>query len=941
MKSRASGHGRTYQAGGDLTVYETASGTRPPVDQVTAPAGTMNLPSPAGLFVGRADELAEVEAALKASGEVVVAAVHGLGGIGKSTLAAHYARAQATMCNPVWWITADSPTAVQAGLAALAGVLEPELAAVLPLEALADRAASWLAAHEGWLLVLDDVTDPADVAPLLGRTLAGRVLVTSRLGQGWHRLGARVLRLDVLEEGEAVDLLTRIVGSSPQPASSTVTTDGALELVRELGCLPLAVDQAGAYLHQTRLSPRAYLELLRRQPMVMYDRTARGSDAERTIARIWRLTLDRLAGAPLAGDLLRMLAWYGAEPIPRILLDGLDAEPSEVQHALGELAAYNMITLDSETITVHRLVQAVARTPGSEDPHRRPADIDTARGQATDLLSDALPATYSEPADWPAWRTLLPHITALAEHTSPGTDTTATAWLINRVGLFLGNQGAVHRAIHCFKRVHTTYERVLGGDHPDSLTSRNNLASAYQSAGDLGRAIPLYEQTLADSERVLGGDHPDTLASRNNLASAYQSAGDLGRAIPLFEQTLADSERVLGADHPNTLASRNNLAYAYREAGDLGRAIPLYEQTLAERERVLGGDHPDTLTSRNNLASAYESVGDLGRAIPLFEQTLADSERVLGADHPNTLISRNNLASAYESAGDLGRAIPLYEQTLAERERVLGGDHPSTLTSRNNLAYTYQAAGDLGRAIPLYEQTLAERERVLGGDHPNTLISRNNLAYAYESVGDLGRAIPLFEQTLADSERVLGGDHPSTLISRNNLASAYESAGDLGRAIPLYEQTLAERERVLGGDHPSTLASRNNLAYAYREAGDLGRAIPLFEQTLADSERVLGADHPDTLISRNNLASAYESAGDLGRAIPLYEQTLAERERVLGADHPDTLASRNNLASAYQSAGDLGRAIPLFERALADSERILGPDHPGTKAVRDRLATFD
>ncbi|MEU6796436.1 FxSxx-COOH system tetratricopeptide repeat protein, partial [Nonomuraea wenchangensis] len=657
-----------------------------------------------------------------------MAAVHGLGGIGKSTLAVHYARAQATMCNPVWWITADSPTAVQAGLAALAGVLEPELAAVLPLEALADRAASWLAAHEGWLLVLDDVTDPADVAPLLGRTLAGRVLVTSRLGEGWHRLGARVLRLDVLEEGEAVDLLTRIVGSSPQPASSTVAVDGALELVRELGCLPLAVDQAGAYLHQTRLSPRAYLELLRRQPAVMYDRTARGSDAERTIARIWRLTLDRLADTPLAGDLLRMLAWYGAEPIPRILLDGLDTEPSEVQHALGELAAYNMITLDSETITVHRLVQAVARTPGSEDPHRRPADIDTARGQAIDLLSDALPATYSEPADWPAWRTLLPHITALAEHTPPDADTTATAWLINRVGLFLGNQGAIHRAIDCFKRVCAAHERVLGGDHPDSLASRNNLAYAYQAAGDLGRAIPLYEQTLADRERVLGGDYPDSLASRNNLAYAYQAAGDLGRAIPLYEQTLADSERVLGGDHPFTLTSRNNLAYAYREAGDLGRAIPLYEQTLADRERVLGGDHPDSLATRNNLAYAYQAAGDLGRAIPLYEQTLADSERVLGDDHPSTLTTRNNLAGVYESAGDLGRAIPLYEQTLADSERVLGGDHPSTLAFRNNLAYVYWEAGDLGRAIPLYEQTLADRERVLGDDHPSTLTTRNNLA---------------------------------------------------------------------------------------------------------------------------------------------------------------------------------------------------------------------
>jgi tetratricopeptide (TPR) repeat protein len=226
----------------------------------------------------------------------------------------------------------------------------------------------------------------------------------------------------------------------------------------------------------------------------------------------------------------------------------------------------------------------------------------------------------------------------------------------------------------------------IGPDHPRLLQSRDLLASAYDSAGDVVRPIPLFEQTLADRERVLGPDHPSTLTSRNNLASAYESAGELARAIPLAEQTLADSERVLGPDHPSTLTSRNNLAGAYHSAGDLARAIPLFEQTLADRERVLGPDHPGTLASRNNLAAAYESAGDLVRAIPLAEQTLADSERVLGPDHPGTLTSRNNLAYAYEAAADLGRAIPLAEQTLADSERVLGPDHPSTLTSRRNLA---------------------------------------------------------------------------------------------------------------------------------------------------------------------------------------------------------------------------------------------------------------
>ncbi|NRQ34560.1 tetratricopeptide repeat protein [Nonomuraea sp. NN258] len=744
----------------------------------------MNLPRHTGVFVGRDTELAALEAALRGGRDVVVAAVHGLGGVGKSTLAARYAQAQAVRSagggpNPVWWITADSPAAVEAGLAGLAVALQPELATALPLKALAQRATAWLAAHENWLLVLDDVVDPADVAPLLDRTPAGQVLMTSRLGEGRHRAGARVLRLDVLGEQEAIELLMRIATHDrPDPGpSGHESLDGAAELVAELGRLPLAIEQAGAYLHQSRLSARAYLDLLRRRPAVMYDRTARGADGERTIARIWRLTLDRLAEVPMAGPLLRILAWYGAEPIPRTLLDDLqvlegeDARPADVPHALGELAAYNMITLDAETVTVHHLVQAVARTPDPADPHRRPADIDAARDQATTLLNNAIPGRPDHPEGRPTWRTLLPHISALADHTDTGTDTPVSAYLLNETGLFLEDQGAVTRAIDYFQRANIAYERLLGVDHPNTMTSRGNLATAYQTTGDLGRAIPLFEATLADCERVLAVVHPHTLSSRYDLAYAYQEAGDVGRAITLHEVTLADCERVLGGDHPYTMTSRNNLAIACKAAGDLGRAIPLYEATLGDSERVLGGDHPDTLTSRYNLATAYYSARDLRRAIPLYEATLADRERVLGGDHLDTLTSRNDLAYAYREVGDLGRAIPLYEQTLAEFERVLGGDHPETLASRNNLAYAYQAAGDLDRAISLYEATLADRERVLGGDHLDTLTSRNNLATAHYSAGDLGRAIPLLEATLADCERVLGPDHPLTIAVRGNLAA--------------------------------------------------------------------------------------------------------------------------------------------------------------------------
>ena len=365
-------------------------------------------------------------------------------------------------------------------------------------------------------------------------------------------------------------------------------------------------------------------------------------------------------------------------------------------------------------------------------------------------------------------------------------------------------------SIEFYEQMLAEYERVLGSDHPDTLSVRNNLAGAYDSAGRLAEAIDAWKELLPDCQRILGADHPDTLAVRNNLAVAYYSVGRFGEAVELFEQVLAERKRLLGSDHPDTLNTRNNLAVAYDSVGRFAEAVDAWEELLPDCQRVLGADHPDTLAVRNNLAHAYDSVGRFGEAIELFERVLAEQERVLGPDHPDTLVARNNLAGAYDSAGRFGEAIELYE-------RVLGPDHPDTLTTRHNLAFAYHSAGHFDEAIELYERVLADRVRVLGPDHPDTLTTRNNLAVAYHSVGRFGEAIELFERVLADRVRVLGPDHPDTLNARDNLALAYDSAGHLAEAIDAWEELLPDCQRVLGLEHPLTKQVEKNLEAAKRE----------------------------------------------------------------------------------------------------------------------------
>ncbi len=336
--------------------------------------------------------------------------------------------------------------------------------------------------------------------------------------------------------------------------------------------------------------------------------------------------------------------------------------PEIADRVLAWLAGVSLLTfsVDGSAVSAHRLVMRVIRE-------------NLAAGNALTTVCQAAAELLSEPAislreswheDRAATRDLVEQILALDESATrcpPGSALDRlmirlrgwAVWLLNELA------DSAAQAIVIGERLLADQEQALGPDHPDTLTSRNNLTEAYRAAGRTGEAITLHEQTLAAMERILGPDHPDTLQLRNNLATAYRATGRTDEAITLHEQTLAARERILGPDHPDTLISRNNLAASYQDAGRTDEAITLSEQTLAAMGRILGPDHPDTLASRNNLAASYQDAGRTGEAIGLREQTLAAMERILGPDHPDTLASRNDLAAAYQDAGRTSEARKL------------------------------------------------------------------------------------------------------------------------------------------------------------------------------------------------------------------------------------------------------------------------------------------
>ena len=256
---------------------------------MAAAPGTHNLPRPpARVFVGRDSALDQLGGVLAGDASAVVTqAVYGLGGVGKSELALQHAAACREEYPLSWWITADDAAQIQAGLAALAARLCPPVATAGTTAEAAGWAVAWLQAHPGWLLILDNVNDPGDVEPLLGQLTGGHILITTRRDAGWDRI-ASPIRLDVLDPGPAADLIAARTGGEDQAGR-----DAAGLIAAELGYLPLALDQAAAYITQTRISQAGYLQRLREHPAAMY--AAGDGQAQRTIARVWDITIEAIA----------------------------------------------------------------------------------------------------------------------------------------------------------------------------------------------------------------------------------------------------------------------------------------------------------------------------------------------------------------------------------------------------------------------------------------------------------------------------------------------------------------------------------------------------------------------------------------------------------------------------------------------------------------------
>jgi tetratricopeptide (TPR) repeat protein len=709
-------------------------------EPMAGPVRSGPMPPLAAGFVARPETVPGLSTTLVPGGVAVLAPSRPapeagpdwLGVCGKTQLAAHFAESlwRSREVELLVWVTATSRASV------LSGYVEAAAAAIGSNpgdgESVAARFVSWLAGtSRPWLVVLDDLSDAADLAGLWPVGASGRLLITTRNpGSLPAEAQANVLSVGALSQREALGfLMGRLTADLDQRL-------GGLDLVKDLGCEPLALAQASAVIAESTMSCRDYRGHFARRR----EQLPGGEGGALPPAAVtWTFAFEQAGrqssdGAPQALLALAALldghgipgAVFTAPAVRRYVAAGAGRDSVSQEHTRDALllpARAGLLEIDTTggwpTIWMSSVVQEAIRVV-------MPAELfSRAVRAAADALLEVWPGD-----DRGAWvaGSLRSCAGSLQQVAGDRLWEGGCHPLLLQVGRSLENAGLAGPAVAYWRELITVSDRILGRGHPDTLVVGEQMARSCLAAGRAADAVPWFQWVLTSRVRALGPDHSDTIEARRSLGRALAAAGKFDEAITVLDGALGDYDRTRGPEHLDTLGAREELADAYAAAGQVGPAIQLSQLTLKQLESRHGSRHPDTMATRQKLADAFLADGRAKDAIAQYKRTLADRERALGADHLDTIGTRARLGSAYQSAGKLTSTLQFYEQARAGYERVLGPDHPDTLAHRASLAHVYYTAGRLSDATTLLRDTVTRCERTLLPGDPLTEEVRESLA---------------------------------------------------------------------------------------------------------------------------------------------------------------------------------------------------------------------
>jgi len=640
-------------------------------------------------FTGRQELIENLHGALASGKPAAVAqAIYGLGGVGKTQVAVEYAYRYASEYERVWWIRAEEPARLAAEYAALAGPLELPQRGSQDQRIAIEAVRRWLEQHRRWLLIFDNAREPAQLSDVLPRGASGHVIITSR-NPHWAGI-ARPLAVQVWQRSESVQFLLSRTRQQDSAAADA--------LAAALGDLPLALEQAAAYMEQTGRSSSEYLTLFQERQAELLSRPGAPARYEATVATTWEISFQEIEKAwPEAADLMNLCAFLAPDDIPRALLTegsrylrgrlaAAVGDPIVLDDTIRELRRFSLIEVSADALSIHRLVQAVARSRLPTEARERWAR------DAVSVLNGFFPhwkepAMEDDPRIWSRSVRLLTHaLTAAGHPEAMRVAPDSTARLLNEVGICLLKLWRLGEAKDAFERAMAVDEAAEPQRPAHLAVTLSHLGTALARLGRLAEARARLERALDINQTLYGWRHPNVAIVRNNLGSVLQDQGDLQGAEDQYRQALEIDEAILGKDHPNVAVRLINMGGLLVVLHRYDQARSCLERAVVINRKAYGQRDPKVGTALDVLGTILVQVNDLHGARKCHEEAIAILTDFYGEGHPAVATAHGNLAEALRRSGDSAGARAHYQQALSIFEERLGIDHRDTVAVRHRLA---------------------------------------------------------------------------------------------------------------------------------------------------------------------------------------------------------------------------------------------------------------
>lgn len=737
-------------------------------------------------FTGREEILEQLHYELKSNNAAALSqpmAICGLGGIGKTQVAIEYIYRYRDEYEPILWVKADSRDSIVSDYVSIAKYLHLPVKDDSDQNLVVTAVRNWLRTNDKWLLVLDNADDPRLIEYFLPSNLQGYILLTSR-APSFDNLGiTNPIEIKKMLTEEAKEFFFKRTGRRDLDQAEVCSLQ---ELITELDCLPLAMEQAGAYIHKLNCSFTEYLYSYRRHGLELLKKSkVQSTQYPKSVSTTWLLNFEQVEQtSKISADILFASAFLNCNNIPfdifikgseelgeniHSLLHGIEDDALIFKEALKPLRQFSLITTyyDKTTFDIHRLVQVVLKDRIEKNEQKLWAE------RTYKALNCVFPD--AEYKNWELCDKLLPHAQACAEYIKQWNfETEESAKLLSKAGIYLHERARFKESESLLKSSLEIRKKVLEPDHFDISESLNKLGNLYRDLGKYSEAETLYVRALEIRENTLKPEDSAIAESLNYLGELYCDFGRYSEAESLNVRALEIRENTSKPEDPAIAESLDHLARIYVHLGRFSEAESLRIRALDISEKAYGSEHPEVGACLNNLAGVYSKLGRYSEAQTLLIRSLNISEKALGPEHPAVGVNLNNLAKVYNDLGRYSEAETLCIRALKITEDALGPEHPDMGNRLETLADSYRNSGKYSEAETLYMRALEISEKALGPEHPYVGIVFNNVAVFFHDRKSYFKSKKYYERAIKITEKAIGENSLEVASILERYASSLE-----------------------------------------------------------------------------------------------------------------------------------------------------------------------